>query len=99
MYADLENSREHSVDVLLKHILVRIIANLNIDLNSSDDVYRNAYVHLLPENLRIIRRYLSSQKASEEFGLREDLRFALEDFIIEVTIFKYIFTKLCFLVK
>lgn len=89
MYAALESSRENSVDVLLKHVLSKFISNLNIDLNSSENVYRKADVYLSTENLHIIKRYLSSQKATEEFGLREDLRFTLEDFIIEVLFFKY----------
>jgi len=39
---------------------------------------------LTEENLRVIRKYMESDRTAEEFGLREDVRYALEDFISEV---------------
>jgi len=44
-------------------------------------------VSLSLEDLSVLRRYLQSEKTIEEFGLREDLRFALENFLVEVSIF------------
>ncbi|KAI1730441.1 hypothetical protein Ddc_03136 [Ditylenchus destructor] len=80
----LRTTRENSVDVLLKHVLREFLSKLNVDLNSESDIYKIAQVTIPQENLRLIRRYLSSAKASEEFGLREDVRSALEDFVVEI---------------
>ena len=73
-----------SVDVLLRHILRNFLKRLNIDQTRSQGVYSNARVMLTEENLRVIRKYMESDRTAEEFGLREDVRYALEDFISEV---------------
>lgn len=36
------------------------------------------------EELSVLKRYLSTEKAVEEFSLREHLRAALENFVVEV---------------
>jgi len=52
-------------------------------LNSTHDIHKKAQVTLNADSLRLIRRYLASSKVAEEFSLREDLRFALEEFLAE----------------
>uniref|UniRef100_A0A915ER74 Chloride channel CLIC-like protein 1 n=1 Tax=Ditylenchus dipsaci TaxID=166011 RepID=A0A915ER74_9BILA len=80
----LKVSKENSVDVLMKHVLREFLTKMNIDLTKGDeDIYKMAHVTLSTENLRLIKKYLASTKISDEFSLREDIRFALENFIVE----------------
>lgn len=72
------------MDVLLKHILLRFVSNLNMDLSSTTDVYKSAVVSLSVNDLRILREYLESKKVNEEFGLRDHVKYALENFVVEV---------------
>ena len=96
-------ARENSVDVLMKHVLRNFLSKLNIDVDDiNQPVFKKAQVFKLSlmfvvsssfqvalsvEDLSVLRRYLQSEKTVEEFGLREDLRFALENFLVEVFIF------------
>uniref|UniRef100_A0A1I8BPY3 Nuclear cap-binding protein subunit 2 n=1 Tax=Meloidogyne hapla TaxID=6305 RepID=A0A1I8BPY3_MELHA len=81
----LHLARENSVDVLMKHVLRNFLRKLDIDLaDINQPVFKKAQVALSVEDLSVLRRYLQSERTVEEFGLREDLRFALENFLIEV---------------
>lgn len=52
---------------------------------SETDIYKKALVTLSTSQLHTIQRYLKSKEVNEEFGLREDVRFALESFLVEVS--------------
>lgn len=81
--------RENSVDVLMKHVLHQFLIKLNIDLDKIDNeqsIFKKAQISLSNEDLAIIRKYLRSQRQSEEIALREGLRASLENFIIETDI-------------
>ncbi|KAI3411797.1 hypothetical protein GPALN_001862 [Globodera pallida] len=76
-------NRANSVDSLMKHVLRRFLDRLNINLSDSGPIFKKAQVTLSRDDLSILRRYLTSEKVIEEFGLREDLRAALENFLVE----------------
>ncbi|KAL7074731.1 hypothetical protein ACQ4LE_005798 [Meloidogyne hapla] len=83
----LHLARENSVDVLMKHVLRNFLRKLDIDLaDINQPVFKKAQVALSVEDLSVLRRYLQSERTVEEFGLREDLRFALENFLIEADV-------------
>ncbi|KAH7720762.1 Protein OOC-3 a [Aphelenchoides avenae] len=82
-YAELQQSKASSVDVLLKHILRQFFRKLNVDVTTSVSVFKTAEVLLSANELDVVRRYLGSNKSADEFGLREDVRFALENFVVE----------------
>ncbi|KAL3078218.1 hypothetical protein niasHS_012105 [Heterodera schachtii] len=79
----LRINRANSVDALMKHVLRRFMEKLHINLNDSGSIFKKAQVTLSQHDLSVMRRYLDTEKAVEEFGLREDLRAALENFLVE----------------
>ncbi|CAK5122865.1 unnamed protein product [Meloidogyne enterolobii] len=83
----IHTARENSVDVLMKHVLRNFLSKLNIDVDDTNQpVFKKAQVALSVEDLSVLKRYLQSEKTVEEFGLREDLRFALENFLVEADV-------------
>nr|CAD2167694.1 unnamed protein product [Meloidogyne enterolobii] len=83
----IHTARENSVDVLMKHVLRNFLSKLNIDVDDTNQpVFKKAQVSLSVEDLSVLKRYLQSEKTIEEFGLREDLRFALENFLVEADV-------------